>query len=357
MCHHNPLHCAIPPYMLEKLAAKGKTAAAREAALAALKISRHFRVRRREAQATFQSMGFGAVHLGALAAPTKLVRKVYDAENSESLPGKLVRSEGDPKSKDKTVNEVYDGAGETDMLFREEYGRNSIDDRGMEIIQTVHFGKKYQNAFWNGDQMVYGDGDGQVFGSFSSDLDIIGHELTHGVTQYEAGLAYQFQSGALNEHFSDVFGTLVKQRANGKQTVTQADWLIGENVLIGKKYALRSMKAPGTAYVNHPVLGTDPQPATMDDYQDLPIWEDNGGVHINSGIPNQAFYLAAMTIGGYAWAKTGLIWYRALCDLLSSNATFVRAAQATIQTARSEFGVGSLEEQAVTKAWKDVKVI
>jgi Zn-dependent metalloprotease len=296
------------------------------------------------------------MHLTAPFARETLVRKIYDAAHAEELPGKLVRSEGEKPGKDRAVNQAYDGAGHTDVLFREEYGRNSIDDRGMEVVQTVHFGEKHQNAFWNGGQMVYGDGDGVIFGSFTADLDIIGHELAHGVTQHEAGLVYEFQSGALNEHFSDVFGTLVKQRALN-QDVQAADWLIGVNALLGKKYALRSLKAPGSAYVNHPVLGTDPQPATMAQYRDLPIWDDRGGVHINSGIPNHAFYRAAIAIGGDAWRKAGLIWYRALCDLLPANATFVRAAQATIQAARMEFGAGSSEEQAVASAWKAVQVI
>jgi Zn-dependent metalloprotease len=342
--------------MLEKLAGAGKTLKVRDFALKTLRVSRHFRLRRRESQQAFQALGFHALNMAAPVAPTTLVRTVYDTEGSEQLPGKLVRSEGGKDTKDTTVNEVYEGAGHTDGLFRGEYGRNSIDDRGMEIIQTVHFGQKYQNAFWNGEQMVYGDGDGQIFGSFSADIDIIGHELTHGVTQHEAGLVYEFQSGALNEHFSDVFGSLVKQRA-ANQDAEAADWLIGDNVLIGKKYALRSMKAPGTAYENHPLLGTDPQPATMDAFQDMPIWDDQGGVHINSGIPNYAFYLTAKAIGGYAWKKAGLIWYRTLCDLLVPNSTFVRAAQSTIQAARTEYGAGSLEEKAVTDAWKSVKVI
>lgn len=357
MCsHHEPLHCVIPPYMLEKLAAKGKSLRQRENALRTLRMSQYVRERRRDAQQAFQAMGFQSLNLAAPFAPAKLVRSIYDAGNTENLPGKLVRGEGDKASKDRAVNEAYEGAGQTDNLFRNEYGRNSIDDHGMEIVQTVHFGEKYQNAFWNGQQMIYGDGDGAIFGSFTVDLDIIGHELTHGVTQHEAGLAYEFQSGALNEHFSDVFGSLVKQRAL-TQEAKAADWLIGANVLLGKKYALRSMKAPGTAYVNHPVLGTDPQPSTMAEYHDLPIWEDRGGVHINSSIPNHAFYCAAIALGGYAWKKAGLIWYRALCDLLPATATFVRAAQATIQAARSEFGAGSMEEQAVSAAWKAVQVV
>ncbi len=343
--------------MLEKLASKGKSANARDRALKSLRVSRYFRGRRREAQNAFQALGFRAVAgAAATAAPDKLIRKVYDAGGTEELPGKLRRGEGSKATRDATVDAAYDAAGHTYSLLREEYGRNSIDDRGMEIIQTVHFGQNFQNAFWNGEQMVYGDGDGTVFGDFTADIDVIGHELCHGVTQHEAGLIYEFQSGALNEHFSDVFGSLVKQRI-ANEDARSANWLIGENVLVGKKFALRSLKAPGTAFEKHPVLGTDPQPATMDDFKEMPLWDDQGGVHINSGIPNYAFYLAATEIGGYAWKQTGLIWYRTLCDFLGENATFIRAAQATIQVARTEFGSGSLEEQAVTKAWKDVKVL
>lgn len=355
--HRNPLHCAVPPYMLERIAEHGKTARARRTALESLRISNFFRSQRREIQRAFQAMGFVSFAAGRGAlAPSQLERRVFDAKNSKILPGRLVRSEGGPKSSDPAVNEVYDGAGHTDALFREEYGRNSIDDHGLPIVQTVHFDRQYQNAFWDGAQMIYGDGDGGLFGSFTSDLDIIAHELTHGVTQNEAALVYSFQSGALNESFSDVFGSLVKQRASN-QEAKQATWLIGENVLIGKAYALRSMKAPGTAYVKHPVLGTDPQPDSMAKFAELPAWEDQGGVHINSGIPNRAFYLAAIEIGGQAWKKAGLIWYRTLCDLLPPDATFARCAQATIQAARNEFGAGSLEVKAVNRAWKTVGVI
>ena len=351
------MQCAVPPYMLEKIAEFGKTAKMRLTALDSLRISNFFRSKRQAIQRAFQAMGFVSFATAPGATVSyKLERRVFDAKNSKDLPGVLVRSEGGPKIADAAVNEVYDGAGQTDSLFRNEYGRNSIDDHGMPIVQTVHFDRSYQNAFWDGSQMIYGDGDGSLFGSFTSDLDIIAHELTHGVTQNEAALVYSFQSGALNESFSDVFGSLVKQRASNEDT-GQANWLIGDNVLIGKKYALRSMKAPGTAYVNHPILGTDPQPASMAKYADLPAWEDQGGVHINSGIPNHAFYLAAIEIGGYAWKKAGLIWYRTLCDLLPPDATFARCAQATIQAARNEYGAGSLEEKAVGRAWKTVGVI
>jgi Zn-dependent metalloprotease len=355
--HRDPVQCAVPPYMLEKVAEFGKTAKARRTALDSLRISNFLRSKRREIQRSFQAMGFaGFAAVPGASVSSRLERRVFDAKNTKDLPGRLVRSEGGPKNADPAVNEVYDGAGHTDALFRDEYGRNSIDDHGLPIVQTVHFDRQYQNAFWDGSQMIYGDGDGKIFGSFTSDLDVIAHELTHGVTQNEAALVYSFQSGALNESFSDVFGSLVKQRA-ANEDAGQANWLIGDNVLIGKNYALRSMKAPGTAYVNHPVLGTDPQPASMSHYAELQAWEDQGGVHINSGIPNHAFYLAAIGIGGQAWKKAGLIWYRTLCDLLPADATFARCAQATIQAARNEYGAGSLEEKAVNRAWKTVGVI
>lgn len=353
MCDvHNPILCIIPPYMLEKMVEKG-TDKIRSAALRAIKQSNHLRTFRSHIQEQPRPDRESLIP-GIDAHSCQLTRRVYDAKNSETLPGELVREEGKPKTDDSAVDEAFDGAGNTWDLYNGVYERCSIDDRGMIIDQTVHYGEEFNNAFWNGEQMVYGDGDGELFTRFTIDLDIIAHELTHGVTQYEAGLVYWYQSGALNESFSDVFGSLVKQKKLG-QDVNGADWLIGANVLIGENYALRSMRAPGSAYKDHPIIGDDPQPATMDDYDELPPWEDNGGVHINSGIPNHAFYLAAMEIGGYAWEKTGRIWYHALSDKLGKFASFGRAARATIQVSREEFG--SREEKAVTKAWKEVKVL
>ncbi|CAM5676724.1 hypothetical protein SFUMM280S_07534 [Streptomyces fumanus] len=156
--------------------------------------------------------------------------------------------------------------------------------------------------------MVFGDGDGEIFLDFTIPVDVIGHELVHGVTQYTANLTYFGQPGALNESVSDVFGSLIKQYTLG-QSADQADWLIGAGLLAPRVtgVALRSLKAPGTAY-DDDVLGKDPQPATMDDY--VRTGRDNGGVHINSGIPNHAFYLAATALGGNAWERAGQIWYR-----------------------------------------------
>jgi len=168
--------------------------------------------------------------------------------------------------------------------------------------------------------MAFGDGDGEIFGSFTKNIDVIGHELTHGVTQYTADLVYEYQSGALNESISDVFGSMIKQYyyPGGKQKAVDADWLIGEGIFLPtlkNAVALRSMKAPGTAY-NNPKIGKDNQPSTMDGYVKLPNTGagDSGGVHTNSGIPNYAFYLVATQLGGYSWEKAGKIWYAALLD-------------------------------------------
>jgi len=181
------------------------------------------------------------------------------------------------------------------------------------------------------------------------------HELTHGVTQFTAGLRYSSQSGALNESFSDVFGSLVKQRSLG-QTADQADWLVGEGIM-GPQLpgvALRSLKAPGT------VFKYDNQPAHMDHYVQLPDDgdpnHDNGGVHINSGIPNHAFFLAATALGGNAWEKAGKIWYTTLTTRLSENSDFQAAADATAAGSGDLFGTAGAEEQAVRAAWQQVGI-
>jgi Zn-dependent metalloprotease len=288
------------------------------------------------------------------------LRNVFTANNGSSLPGTLVRSEGDAPTGDPAIDEAYDGSGATYDLFMQEYERHSIDGNGMRLDSTVHYQVGYDNAFWNGRQMVYGDGDEdlpepqRLFNRFTIALDIIGHELTHGVTQFEAGLVYRDQPGALNESFSDVFGSLVKQRLHN-QSVTEADWIIGEGLFTPNVngVGIRSMKAPGTAY-DDPVLGKDPQPAHMSDYKDVSY--DNGGVHINSGIPNHAFYATAMEMGGFAWEKAGQIWYVTLRDRLSSTAVFVQAAQQTYLVAGSLYGNGSLEQQAVRAGWSAVGI-
>jgi Zn-dependent metalloprotease len=329
--------------MLEHLAEHGRGELKRRA-LHALYVSGQFRGQRQ---------AIGAFPAGAVPAGGKR-RTIYDAKHSEDLPGTLVRGEGGPKTNDVAADEAYDAAGDTYDFYYGVYERNSIDDRGLRLDSTVHYGEAYDNAFWDGREMVYGDGDGEIFNRFTICLDVIGHELTHGVTQYEANLDYSGQSGALNESMSDVFGSLVKQWKL-RQTADKADWLIGQGLFTSrvKGEALRSMKAPGTAY-DDPELGKDPQPARMRDY--VKTSSDNGGVHINSGIPNHAFYLTAVEIGGSAWDKAGTIWYVALTTLLRRRSTFQTAANATFHVAGQLYGTGGHEQQAVSRAWAAVDI-
>jgi Zn-dependent metalloprotease len=265
----------------------------------------------------------------------------------------LVRGEGDSAVAGANANAAYDGLGATREFYREILGRDSIDNAGLTMLGNVNFGVQYDNAFWDGAEMVFGDGDGVLFTDFTKSLDVIAHELTHGVTEFTAGLEYQDQSGALNESISDVFGSLVKQWAN-KQTAAQADWLIGAEVFtpeIGGD-ALRSMKAPGHAY-NSPTLGRDPQPDHMSKYVNMS--DDNGGVHINSGIPNKAFYLTAAGIGGFAWEAPGQIWYAALQASIPTT-NFQEFADTTYMKADQLYGSQSPEQQAVVSAWKEVGI-
>ena len=338
-----PICCIVPPHMLEHIAQHGSRTQ-RDWAFETLDLSAQFLGRRNVV---------GGITL--MPQPGKKQRTVYDAKTSQDLPGTVARSEGDPPTSDDAVNEAYDGAGITYDFYSEVFERTSVDDKGLRLESTVHYGAKYDNAFWNGSQMVYGDGDGEIFQRFTKSVDVIAHELTHGVTQYEANLLYRGEAGAVNESVSDIFGSLVKQRLN-KHTADQADWIIGQGLFADniKGMGIRSMKAPGTAY-DDPMLGKDPQPAHIKDI--YTGTKDNGGVHINSGIPNYAFYLAAAEIGGYAWEKAGKIWYVTLHERLRSNTTFVDTANATIEIAGKLYGDNSNEQKAVQNAWQKVGVL
>jgi Zn-dependent metalloprotease len=340
--HENGVYSIIPPHILESIARNG-TQSQRALAQQTLSLDRQIRLQR-----TTRSK----VSVQGVAAPHKN-RLIYTAANSTTLPGTLVRSEGQGASGDITVDEAYDGLGATFDLYWDIYGRNSIDNNGMDLIGTVHYGNLFNNAFWDGSQMVFGDGDGTIFNRFTIAIDIMGHELTHGVTGATAGLEYHDQPGALNESMSDVFGSLVKQRAFG-QTAAQADWLIGAGLWAAgiNGVALRSMKAPGTAY-DDPVIGKDPQPDHMSRYDNTT--GDNGGVHINSGIPNKAFYLVATAIGGNAWEIAGNIWYQTLLDSrLSATAQFQDFANLTVENATNLYGTSV--KAILIQAWHDVGI-
>lgn len=370
-------HCSIvPPYVLRQLAqAEPGLATAVEFALRDGAEVRH----RREVTATRWPHGHPASGQGIIAwpmreraeAPERQVsgpgfvdepavarRAVHDAQHGTELPGVLVRVEGGAVSGDAAVDEAYDGLGATWEVLAHVYGRDSLDGEGLPLVASVHYSRDYDNAFWDGRQMVFGDGDGLYFAGFTRSVDVIAHELAHGLTQFTAGLTYVGQSGALNESASDVWGAIVRQWVRG-ETVDRADWLIGAELFTDRVegVALRSMAEPGTAY-DDPVLGRDPQPGHMDGYVVLPhdADNDNGGVHINSGIPNKAFHLFATALGGAVWEHAGLVWYDTMTTrgLIPRDVTFAGFAAATVDRAVARYGEGSEVEQALRAAWAGV---
>ena len=337
---HDSCCFIIPPNMLRKLALQADV---HECQRLLTQLERSSFIRGQRAAR-------GVAAPGLLAGPEDKHRSVYDARHATRLPGKLVRDEQGAPVADETVNQAFDSAGTTYDFYLQVLSRNSIDGDGLRIDSTVHYSTDFNNAFWNGSQMVYGDGDGRLFTGFAGALDVVAHELTHGVTQYTVpggGLVYDGQSGALNESFSDVIGSVVKQWHLG-QTPQEADWLIGAGIMVpAVGNALRSMAEPGNTAVT---WSGDDQPATMAGYV------DGGDVHTNSGIPNHAFYLAAMKLGVNSWEKAGPIWYQAL-PLLHPNATFLDAAGATVKAAQILYGAGSDEAAAVQAAWREVGVM
>lgn len=344
----------VPPYVIESLARRAGDAVRGHARNTAQqsKLTRDQRsVKRVEMPRMLASAVRGSA-AGVMAPPSgTAAREVYDCQQQWVQRVQLVRGEGDPSTADTDVDAVYEFAGAVRQFYKDQLSRDSIDNLKMNLILNVHFGASYMNAFWDGDEMTFGDGDGTIFTSFARSLDVTAHELAHGVTQFTANLDYYSQSGALNEHFSDVIGAAVTQFAE-KQDAGQADWLIGDEImgptLFGE--SLRSMAAPGTAYDN-PLIGQDPQPAHMSNYYTGTA--DNQGVHINSGIPNRAFYLVATTIGT---PKATRVWYHALQNLWAT-ANFADAVDVIVTSARILTKTGDVPlgtTQAVRLAFREV---
>jgi len=333
----------IPPHILRNIAAAASAAADAE-----------LRGGARETIDTMQALVEERAHPLLLPGRATTLRKrsIYDAQHGLKLPGRLVLNEKMKRAGDDETLEAWDGCGLTYDFFAEVFSRNSIDGRGLRMESTVHYGKRFDNAFWNGRQMIYGDGDGKLFRRFTAALDVIGHELTHGVTQYAAALGYHGQNGALNEHVSDAFGSMLKQWSQNLSP-RESSWIIGEGLFTkavnGK--GVRSMAAPGTAY-DDPILGKDPQPAHMRDYVETA--DDHGGIHINSGIPNHAFHLAAMAIGDDSWTTLGKVWYQTLSGRLHADAQFADFAAATVDVAGGLYGIGGTQQRAIADAWEAV---
>ena len=279
-------------------------------------------------------------------------RYVFDCKHTKKLNKNVVRTEGQGNTSDDDVNWAYENAGLVRDYYKNHLFRDSIDNHGLDLDLNVHFSKKYDNAFWDGSEMVFGDGDGKLFAHFSKGLDVIGHELTHGVVQYTCNLNQDEFPGTLNEHIADVFGTTIKQDFL-KQDAATADWLIGDTIVLpgfpGK--ALRSMKAPGTAYDG------DDQPDNMKNYKP---W--GGDPHLNNGIPNKAFYLVAAgddTIKGIDTQAAAALWYGALFKM-KSDADFKALYKAVHGQAVSQAKAKKVPSDAaavVEHAFKSVGII
>jgi len=340
-----PVCFILPPYLMEKLL-QSKDKDDRQVALENL-LTTGALCGERTVRASFA---------GATTDTGHGRRTISDCQTGTDFPSAVVvRTEDGPVSSDASANRAFEGFGATRDFYKQVFDRDSIDGNGMRLDGYVHYSIRYNNAFWDGAEMVFGDGDGVRFTDFTMSLDVIAHELTHGVTENLAGLKYHTQSGALNESMSDVFGSLVKQWSLN-QSADKADWLIGAEVFTPGVAgdALRSMKAPGTAY-NSPVFGKDPQPDHMNKFVHLPDTKpgDWGGVHYNSGIPNKAFFLVATGIGGNSWQAPGHIWYEAL-KASNKDTEFQEFADTTYQKAGQLYG--SAEQAAVLSAWRDVGI-
>ncbi|MFC0269321.1 M4 family metallopeptidase [Kushneria aurantia] len=333
----------IPPHLLSHLIENGSEHQ-RRCALNTLTLDSRFRAR------TERITGRTDARRAEAGQP---LRYIFDAQHRMELPGERVRREGEPATGDRAVDEAHDDLGATWQFFHDIFQRAAIDGENGALLGTVHYGEEYQNAFWNGYQMVFGDGDGEIFVSFTRALDVVAHELTHGIIERESGLVYHNQPGALNESIADVFGAMVAQYTAGL-SVEAADWTIGGELLAPgiNGVGLRSMSHPGSAY-DDPLLGRDPQPDHMRGFVETS--EDNGGVHINSGIPNRAFYLAATALGGYSWERAGRVWYATLLDeRLANDAGFSDFAHLTLDNARAMFD--SDVSEAVRDGWRTVGV-
>ena len=319
----------IPPYLLERVGAAD-----------ALLLDEQLRVRRTARAAEPRTSAARAVDVAAWT--------VHDADNATRLPGRPVRSAGQPATGDVAVDEAAAGIEATLAMFAEAFARSSYDGAGAPVTLTVHYGQRYDNAFWDGRQLVFGDGDGKFFERFTKSGDVLAHEFGHAVTGHTAGLVYRDPPGALNESISDVFAACFKQHLAG-ESAAEGDWLIGEEIFVPgfEARGLRDMAAPGTAY-DDPTLGTDPQVGHMADF--VVTTQDNGGVHLNSGIPNRAFQLAATAIGGTSLEGAGQIWYAALTTgSLQPTSGFSAFAAATIAAAGEH-------AESVTSAWQQVGV-
>jgi Zn-dependent metalloprotease len=286
----------------------------------------------------------GASNVRAVVAAAPAIT-VYDCNHGQTLPGGLVTNPAG--SADATAKRAFVETTGVAAFYSQVFGRNSIDGAGMGMISSIHYGTDYNNAFWNGSQMTYGDGDGAVFVDFTNGNDVIGHELTHGVTQHSLQLNYTNEAGGLNESLSDCFGSMFRQW-QAKQNVNQADWLIGKDIMgpdaLQKGLTcLRDMANPAAKHC------LAPQPTKYSQY--MPGMDP----HESSGIPNLAFYTIAMAVGGNSWDKVGQIWYKSMTGFGPSPNMKMKAFANRTRAVAAQLNPGNAAlAGAVDAGWKKV---
>lgn len=334
----------VPKDALERLAGDKKLPQElRKAAADSARITdviRRMRIDAGELTAVATTLG---AHLVPLAASPTV--RVYDCKTTQTLPGSPVSAPG--RSRDATAKRTFSETTAVARFYKSVFGRNSVDDAGMTLLSSIHYGRRYNNAMWNGSQMIYGDGDGKLFVDFTRGSDVIGHELTHGVTQHSLQLGYSGDAGGLNESMSDCFGSMFRQW-QARQDVTAADWLIGADIIGPTARArgftcLRNMLNPADR------KALAPQPVH---YSQLTPGMDP---HAASGPPNLAFATACKALGGKSWEQLGQVWYAALTTSGAvPSMTMPKFAARTRQLATQLYPKVAAVAAAVDAGWKQV---
>ena len=309
--------------------------------------------------------------LGRLRSRRGCRREIYDLEHGwNSTPAKgetPARTEKQGPTGIDDVDRAFDNAGIVYDFYKEELGRDSLDGDGYGLHARVRFGRGVINAYWDGYRMIYGAGDGHFFLSSTRSLSIAAHEMTHGVLNFTSNLAYEGETGAVNETFCDVMG-LVISHWHAHRIGTNADWTIGSEIfgegLREIPGVLRGVRIfTEEPAFSHPELGHDLQKKHYSYFFHTGNEDDHGGVHVNSGIGNLAFFLAAQDIGGDVWDKPMRIWYQAFTVGLRPGrrrpkdpiqVTYAAAASATVVAARDLYG--ETEARKVAAAWEAVGV-
>ena len=344
----------IPGYMLEEMARRNPNE--REQLLRTRDITAKLLAEKKAGakieavRATIQPVTAAIMSPRTRRGPT---REVWDAMENKGQ-GANVRYEGLPPTGDADVDLCYELAGLVYEYYREVHGWDSIDGQHGNLVSRVHFRaeppKPFNSAFWDGDLMTYGSGDGVFFNTFVHRF-VSGHEFTHGVNGCKVKLFHWGQTATLSEHIADAFGAFIEMYAQ-KLSVEQYHWIAVRGIHREgiKSVGLRNMADPGTAF-DDPRIGKDRQPNHMSGY--VQTSDDDGGAHINNGIPNRALAIFAKAVGGYAWELVAPVWFEAR-DRMNEKATFASFAFDTM-AACNKLGFGK-ESNKLELAWAAVGV-